>query len=172
MQVHQRGLWGHSTASGRHHGRRHRAASRGNEGPQPADHLPRQQAPPPAGLHHLWFLQLLVCLEPGLPRWALRTMCPASCVLLAAHGWILISLVQYGRYQGQCPASSHLSSQAGFTHALGRLYHEDKLVLPDALGIRQMVSHALRATPSACGPANMGIRLNLNRVLQHMAHSC
>lgn len=40
-----------------------------------------------------------------------------------------------------------ISNQAGFTHAHGLVYHDGRLVLPNALGIRQMVFHALHATP-------------------------
>ena len=43
-----------------------------------------------------------------------------------------------------------ISSQACFTHGPeGLLYHDDRLVLPDALGIRQKVFAALHATPFA-----------------------
>ena len=45
---------------------------------------------------------------------------------------------------------SCISNQAGFTHdSTGLLYHDGKLVLPDALGIRQMVFDALHSTPFA-----------------------
>ena len=42
-----------------------------------------------------------------------------------------------------------ISSQVGFTQALGLFYLDGRLVLPDALGIRQQVFHALHATPFA-----------------------
>ena len=48
-----------------------------------------------------------------------------------------------------CTVDCSISSQAGFTHALGLLYHDGRLVLPDAMGIRQMDFHALHATPFA-----------------------
>ena len=42
-----------------------------------------------------------------------------------------------------------ISNQAGFTQAHGMFYLDGRLVLPDALGIRQMVFQALHATPFA-----------------------
>ena len=60
-----------------------------------------------------------------------------------------------------------ISSQAGFTHAFGLLYHDGRLVLPDAMGIRQMVFHALHATPFAghkgCNATTRLIKRQYNR---------
>ena len=54
------------------------------------------------------------------------------------------------------------SNQAGFTHdSRGLVYHDGRLVLPDALGIRQMVFEALHSSPFA---GHKGTRATINLI--------
>ena len=69
----------------------------------------------------------------------------SSAMVVDSHVWPLASLLIKG-YTIECS----ISSQAGLYHDVnGLLFHDGKLVLPDALGIRQMVFDALHCTPFA-----------------------
>ena len=66
--------------------------------------------------------------------------------------WPEVSLLLKGYSIDSCISKN----QAGFTHdSNGLYYHDGKLVLPDALGIRQMVFEALHSSPFA---GHKGIR--------------